>query len=290
MEEALRWVAAGNSRDPACNAVRTDAGARPNDGDFNEIVDPALDSSCPGGGAARRSCQRAGRRSSAFRAIQGAWHRPRCDGLVPGTAERPDCTAWRQSAFLRNACDARCPDRERTFPLILLSHGAGLAGSAQALSWMATALAERGFVVAAPTHPGNTGANRSAAETMKLWLRPADLTATLNAMEKEAFFGDHLAQGEIGALGLSMGGNTVLAMAGARMDPKLLAGYCDTDLLNPSLCGGSGKAASTFTPWTCNPPVVTTKTGAFDLPWRSIPPRQISSTSRVSPASQSRLV
>ena len=129
------------------------------------------------------------------------------------------------------------PIASGTFPLILLSHGAGLAGSAQALSWMATALAERGFVVAAPTHPGNSGANRSAAETMKLWLRPADLTSTLNAMEKETFFSDHLARGEIGALGLSMGGGTVLAMAGARMDAKLLAGYCDTDLLNPSLCG-----------------------------------------------------
>jgi predicted dienelactone hydrolase len=33
-----------------------------------------------------------------------------------------------------------------------------------------------------------------------------------------------------------MGGNTALAIAGARVDPKLLAAYCDTDRLNASLC------------------------------------------------------
>jgi predicted dienelactone hydrolase len=123
------------------------------------------------------------------------------------------------------------------FPLNLLSHGAGLAGNPQAISWIATALAEQGYVAVAPTHPGNTGADKSAAETMKLWLRPGDLTESLNKMEKDPFFADHLDQGRIGALGLSMGGNTALAIAGARIDPQLLAGYCDTDLLNPSLCG-----------------------------------------------------
>ncbi len=129
------------------------------------------------------------------------------------------------------------PISEKRFPLILLSHGAGLAGSAQALSWVATPLAERGFVVAAPTHPGNTGRNRSAFETMRIWLRPADLIATLNTIETDEFFQNHLDQGKTGVLGLSLGGNTALAIAGARLDSQLLASYCDTDLLNPSLCG-----------------------------------------------------
>lgn len=123
------------------------------------------------------------------------------------------------------------------YPLILLSHGAGLGGTAQAMSWIATPLAKHGFIVAAPTHPWNTGANRSAAETMKLWLRPADISATLDAVEKQPLFKNHLEAGRVGALGLSMGGNTALALAGARIDPMRLASYCDTDALNPSLCG-----------------------------------------------------
>jgi predicted dienelactone hydrolase len=128
------------------------------------------------------------------------------------------------------------PISKGKFPLILLSHGAGLAGNPQAVAWIAGPLARQGFVVAAPQHPGNSGKNRSAAETMKLWLRPADLSATLDAMEEDRFFQPHLDQGKVGALGLSMGGSTVLATAGARIDPKRLAGYCDSDALNASLC------------------------------------------------------
>ncbi|MEQ1952605.1 alpha/beta hydrolase family protein [Mesorhizobium yinganensis] len=129
------------------------------------------------------------------------------------------------------------PNSRGKYPLILLSHGAGLGGTPQAMSWIATPLAKQGFIVAAPTHPGNGGANRSAAETMKLWLRPADITATLDAIEKDALFKDSIEADRVGALGLSAGGNTVLALVGARIDPVRLASYCDTDTLNPSLCG-----------------------------------------------------
>ena len=122
------------------------------------------------------------------------------------------------------------------FPLILLSHGAGLAGRAEAMSWIATQLAENGFIVAAPTHPGNTGADRSAAQTMQLWLRPSDLSATLDTLEDGTSFRPHINFDEIGVLGLSMGGNTALSMAGARLDADLFARYCDSDDLNASLC------------------------------------------------------
>ncbi|MFN7169523.1 MAG: alpha/beta hydrolase family protein [Pannonibacter sp.] len=128
------------------------------------------------------------------------------------------------------------PISDGRFPLVLLSHGAGLAGNANAMSWIAAPLAKKGFIVAAPTHPGNTGVNRSAAETMKLWLRPMDLTETLNVMEKEPFFQTHIRPDDVGVLGLSMGGGTALALAGARLNANRLAAYCDTDALNPSLC------------------------------------------------------
>lgn len=122
------------------------------------------------------------------------------------------------------------------FPLILLSHGAGLGGRAEALSWMATPLAEKGFIVAAPTHLGNTGPDRSAEETMKLWLRASDLSETLDALELNTTFSNHINFDKIGVLGLSMGGHTALSIAGARIDPKLLMSYCDTNERNASLC------------------------------------------------------
>jgi predicted dienelactone hydrolase len=123
------------------------------------------------------------------------------------------------------------------FPVILLSHGAGLGGTPEAVSWIAAPLARRGFIVAAPLHFGNGGSSRSAAETMRLWLRPADLSATLDALEREPSLEDHLEQGKVGVLGLSMGGNTALSLAGGRIDPSHLASYCDDAAINPSLCG-----------------------------------------------------
>jgi len=128
------------------------------------------------------------------------------------------------------------PISDGKFPLVLLSHGAGLSGNAQALSWIAVPLAMQGFIAAAPTHPGNAGGNRSAAETMKLWLRPADITETLNTMENASFFKAQLDYDAVGVLGLSMGGSTALMITGAPMEPKTLADYCDTDALNASLC------------------------------------------------------
>lgn len=138
--------------------------------------------------------------------------------------------------FLGSAAMRGAPIAEGTFPLILLSHGAGLAGYPEAAAWIAAPLAQQGFVVAAPTHPGNSGKDRSAAETMKIWLRSADLSETLNAMGQDPIFKDHIDEDKVGVLGLSMGGTTALAMAGARIDTKLLASYCDTATLNPSLC------------------------------------------------------
>lgn len=143
-----------------------------------------------------------------------------------------------ESVFFAGAPAMRdAPIEDGKFPLILLSHGSGLGGNPQVLTWLAAPLAKQGFIVAAPTHPGNSGPNRSVLETIKLWLRPSDLTETLNAVEKDRFFKAHLEGDKVGALGLSMGGGTVLTIAGARMVPQRLASFCDTNELNPSFCG-----------------------------------------------------
>ncbi len=155
----------------------------------------------------------------------------------PADAGGKPVTLGESVFFVGTSAMLEAPISGGKYPLILLSHGAGLGGTPQAMSWIATPLAKQGFVVAAPTHPGNGGANRSAAETMKLWLRPADISATLDAVERQPLLENHLEPGRVGVLGLSAGGNTALALAGARIDPVRLASYCDSDALNPSLCG-----------------------------------------------------
>ncbi|MDE1993257.1 MAG: dienelactone hydrolase [Rhizobiaceae bacterium] len=155
----------------------------------------------------------------------------------PADAGGKPITLGESPFFVGTDAILEAPISRGKYPLILLSHGAGLGGTPEAVSWIAAPLAKQGFIVAAPAHPGNGGANRSATQTMKLWLRPADLTATLDEIEKDAVFRDSLETDRVGALGLSAGGNTILALAGARLDPSRLASYCDTDALNPSLCG-----------------------------------------------------
>ena len=155
----------------------------------------------------------------------------------PATDAGTPVTLGENIFFEGTPARADAPVAEGRFPLILLSHGAGLSGRAEAMSWIAAPLAEAGFLVAAPTHPFNTGPERSAEETMKLWLRPADLSATLDAVSSDDQFSEHLAPYGTGVLGMSMGGNSALLLAGAQLDPALWAGYCDTMELNPSLCG-----------------------------------------------------
>ena len=106
----------------------------------------------------------------------------------PADAGGTPVTLGESAFFVGTDAMLEAPISRGRYPLILLSHGAGLGGTPQAMSWIATPLAKQGFIVVAPTHPGNAGANRSAAETMKLWLRPADITATLDAIEKDAPF------------------------------------------------------------------------------------------------------
>lgn len=122
------------------------------------------------------------------------------------------------------------------FPLILLSHGTGIAGNAGATSWIAASLAKHGYIVAAPNHPGNQSGNRSAGEAMKLWLRPADFTSTLDALKISTAFQNKIDWEKVGALGLSMGGYTALAVAGAKVNQQRLASYCDNGSSNNSLC------------------------------------------------------
>jgi predicted dienelactone hydrolase len=152
--------------------------------------------------------------------------------LGGGSRQMPGESAF----FVGTAAMRDAPVARGQYPLILLSHGAGIAGTPSGVSWIATALTKQGFIVAAPMHPGNGGANRSAAETMMLWLRPGDISATLDAIGKTELFGPHIAPDKVGMLGLSMGGSTALALAGARFEAARLAAYCDSDTLNPSLC------------------------------------------------------
>lgn len=105
----------------------------------------------------------------------------------------------------------RAPGR---FPLALLSHG--VEGSWRNLGWLAARLAAGGMIAAAPTHP----------ETAELWERPEDLRRILARLLADPAWRPAIDPARVAAIGHSLGGYTVLALAGAHFDPARFERYC----------------------------------------------------------------
>jgi predicted dienelactone hydrolase len=120
---------------------------------------------------------------------------------------------------------------KKGWPLVLLSHGTG--GSAEQMAWLGTALARAGFIAVAVDHPGNNTDGKMTPEGMALWWeRATDLSQVLDMMFADEEFGKHINPSRVGAAGYSLGGYTVLALAGAETDVSILLEACrhDADL------------------------------------------------------------
>ena len=101
-------------------------------------------------------------------------------------------------------------------PLLLLSHGYG--GNWRNLNWLASEMAEQGYIVAAVDHPGTTTFNKRLQDAKELWRRPQDLQRMMaNIIATPSLAGKVDVQ-RIAAIGHSLGGWTVLELAGGRFD------------------------------------------------------------------------
>lgn len=108
---------------------------------------------------------------------------------------------------------------EPVFPVVLLSHGTG--GSPESLGYLARQIAQRGYVVIGAHHHGNTGREPYRAEGFLCWWeRAADLSVLLTMLSGEGFFSGRLDLDRAHAVGFSLGGYAVLALAGARTSMK----------------------------------------------------------------------
>jgi predicted dienelactone hydrolase len=123
------------------------------------------------------------------------------------------------------AIDAPLSPTRQQYPLLLLSHGTG--GSADSLDWLGAALAAQGYIVVGVNHPGNnTLEPLTRAGFMLWWERATDLSEALDGVLADPVLGAHIDQNRIGAMGFSLGGYTVLELAGARTDLQAFADFC----------------------------------------------------------------
>ena len=125
------------------------------------------------------------------------------------------------------------------FGAIVISHGAG--GMALLHRDLALALASRGYVVAAPTHPRGTGDDISG---VAVWVgRPKQVSRVIDAVLADGQLGPRIARDRIGVVGHSNGGYTALAVAGAHPTPGAAAAHCRAHPDDARFCGFGGEAA-----------------------------------------------
>jgi len=120
---------------------------------------------------------------------------------------------------IRNAAPSDGP-----YPLVVLSHGYG--GSWRNLNWLAGELVAKGYVVAAPNHPGTTTMDRRPEEAARIWERPRDVSRVIDALSEDAAIAGDVDERRIAVIGHSLGGFTAMLAAGARFDPRRLRSVC----------------------------------------------------------------
>jgi predicted dienelactone hydrolase len=116
-------------------------------------------------------------------------------------------------------------------PVVMLSHGA--MGAASNYSWIAEALARRGYVVLGVSHSGESPAfgpsTINPSNVSHFGDRTRDFKAALAYLLSQPGYASHVDATRIGLLGHSSGGTTVLMLAGGKFQPADIAAYCRTD-------------------------------------------------------------
>ncbi len=108
--------------------------------------------------------------------------------------------------------------------LVVLSHGTG--GDAFSLNQLASTLARVGFVVAQPEHRGDNWHDHSASGPASWRRRPGEIGEAIDAVARDARFAGRLRLDRVGVFGVSAGGGTGLAIAGADWSAASMRRHC----------------------------------------------------------------
>ncbi len=143
----------------------------------------------------------------------------------PATPGGRSVTVGGNGVFYGTPAGRNAPHQAGKFPAVLISHGSG--GNAGQFGWIASRLAAAGFVVLLPNHPGTTTGNASAERAVRVWERPADITAVIDEITESPDTYPFIDTSRIATLGFSAGGYTAMAVSGARVDADALQQFCD---------------------------------------------------------------
>ncbi|MGH7999685.1 MAG: alpha/beta hydrolase [Brasilonema sp.] len=138
--------------------------------------------------------------------------------------------------------DVYLPKVQSRVPVIVISHGLGSDSSN--FEYLATHLANHGFAVVVPNHPGSdtkqlrsllNGSTSEVAQADEFKNRPLDIEYILNQLEERnktnPRFKGRLNLQKVGVFGQSFGGYTALALAGAKINFEQLQKDCQPKVL-----------------------------------------------------------
>jgi predicted dienelactone hydrolase len=155
----------------------------------------------------------------------GASGKPFAIAVWYPTSARPLPTTLLGVTLMAVARDG--PVQGERLPLVLLSHGNG--GGPGSHVDLALALADAGYVVAAPVHSGDNVEDSSGLSSPMFWgNRNQELRVTLDYLLNSWPGRSQLDPARIGAFGFSAGGFTVLTVAGGRPDLRIIPSHCAT--------------------------------------------------------------
>ncbi len=122
------------------------------------------------------------------------------------------------------------------FGLVILSHGGG--GSDLGHRDTAIALAEAGFIAAAPLHPRNNFRD-DIGDDQRIVLdgRPRQFSAVIDTLLSQQAWSSRIDSKKIAAFGFSAGGYTVLAALGAESEFSRTLDHCERHAEEDPFCG-----------------------------------------------------
>jgi len=119
--------------------------------------------------------------------------------------------------------------------LVVMSHGTG--GSPLSDHALAARLAQAGFLVAQPQHAGDNHTDTSRAGPPSWRLRPQEVTRVIDALAADPDWGPRLQLDRVGVHGMSAGGVTALALAGAQWRGLDFVRHCQAPFeADPGFC------------------------------------------------------
>ena len=112
--------------------------------------------------------------------------------------------------------------------LVVISHGSG--GGPWVHADLASRLVRAGFVVALPEHHADNARDPSRPGPDSWALRPAEVSAAIDAVAADRRFAPLLRLDRVGVYGMSAGGHTALSLAGGRWSPGGFKRHCEANL------------------------------------------------------------